>query len=147
MVEAECCLHSTVDLGEVTVWHVLGWLVADSKLETGRAPVNELNGALGLEGRNCAVSVLGDNVTTVQQASSHVFAVAWIALNHLVVGLEAGHGNLLNGVGLVGRFGGRDNWCIGDQREMDTWVGYQVGLEFVEIDVEGTIETERSGDG
>ena len=30
---------------------------------------------------------------------------------------------------------------------MDPWVGDQVGLELGEIDVEGTIEPERGGDG
>merc|ERR1719471_2313993 len=36
---------------------------------------------------------------------------------------------------------------IGSQREMDTWVGHQVGLELCEIDVEGTIESQRGCDG
>jgi len=30
---------------------------------------------------------------------------------------------------------------------MDTWVWYQVGLELSQVDVEGTIESERCGDG
>ena len=30
---------------------------------------------------------------------------------------------------------------------MDTWVGHQVGLELGQIDVEGTVEAERCGDG
>ena len=30
---------------------------------------------------------------------------------------------------------------------MDTWVGHQVGLELGQVDVEGTIEAERCGDG
>jgi hypothetical protein len=30
---------------------------------------------------------------------------------------------------------------------VDTWVWDQVGLELVEINVEGTIETEGGGDG
>ena len=139
--------HGTVDLGEVTVGDHLRWLVADTKLETSWAPVDELDGALGLEGGNSAVGVLGDNITTVQEAGSHVLSVAGVALDHLVVGLEAGHGDLLDRVGLVGCLGCRDNWSICDEREVDTWVWHQVGLELIEIDVEGAVEAEGSGDG
>jgi hypothetical protein len=42
---------------------------------------------------------------------------------------------------------GADDRGIGNQREMDTWVGHQVSLELGKIDVEGTIETEGSRDG
>jgi hypothetical protein len=94
-------LHSTVDLGQITVGDHLGRLIADTNLETSWAPVNELDSALGLESSNCVVDFLGNDITTVQQASSHVLSVAGVALHHLVVGLEAGHGNLLDRVGLV----------------------------------------------
>lgn len=136
-----------VDLGEVAVGHVHRGLVADTELETSRAPVDELDGALGLEGGDGGVSVLGDDVTAVEQAGGHVLAVARVTLDHLVVGLEASHGDLLDAVGLVGGLGGGDDRGVGDQREVDTRVGDQVGLELVEIDVEGAVETERSGDG
>lgn len=135
-----------VDLGEIAVWNHLRWLVADTNLETGWAPVDELDRALGLEGSNRSVDVLWNDITTVQQAGSHVLAVAWVALHHLVVWLEAGHGDLLDGVGLVGRLGCRNNWGICDEWEVDTWVWDQVGLEFVEINVERTIEAQGSSD-
>ena len=35
------------------------------------------------------MNVLGDDITTVQQTSRHVLAVARIAFHHLVVGLKA----------------------------------------------------------
>ena len=140
-------LHSAADLGEVTVGDVLRSLVADTELETSRAPVDELNSALGLESANSGVSVVGNNVTTVQQAGSHVLSLAGIALDHLVVGLEARHGHLLDRVGLVSGLSSRDNGRISDQREVNSGVGDQVGLELVEINVQGTIEAERSSDG
>lgn len=34
----------------------------------------------------------------------------------------------------------------GDQRVVDTREGHQVGLEFSQVDVEGTIETQTGGD-
>lgn len=140
-------LHSAADLGEVAVGDVLGSLVADTELEASGAPVDELDGSLGLEGGNGGVGVVGDNVTAVQQAGGHVLAVAGVTLDHLVVGLEARHGHLLDRVGLVGSLGGRDNRGVGDQREVDSGVGDQVGLELVQVDVEGTVESERGGDG
>ena len=136
-----------VDAGEVAVGDVLGGLVTDTNLETSRAPVDELDGALGLEVGNRGVGVLGDDVSAVEQAGGHVLSVARIALDHLVVGLEAGHGDLLDAVGLVGGLGGGNNRGVGDEREVDTGVGDQVGLELVQVDVEGAVETKRGGDG
>jgi hypothetical protein len=46
----------------------------------------------------------------------------------------------------VGGLGGRDDGRIGNQREVDTGVGDQVGLELVQVDVERAIEAERRGD-
>jgi len=88
-------LHSTVDLGQIAVGHHLRRLVANTNLETSRAPVDELDGALGLESGDGAVDVLGDNVSTVEQASGHVLSVTGITLDHLVVGLKTRHGDLL----------------------------------------------------
>lgn len=93
------------------------------------------------------MGLLGDDITTVQQAGGHVLAVSGITLDHLVVGLEAGHGHLLDGVGLVGSLGGGDDGSVGDEREVDSGVGDQVGLELVQVDVEGTVESEGGGDG
>ena len=58
-------LHSPVDLGEVAIWHHLVWLIAYTNLESGWAPVNELDGALGLEGGDSAMNLLRNNITTV----------------------------------------------------------------------------------
>lgn len=140
-------LHSAADLGEVAVGHVLGSLVADTKLETSGTPVDELDGSLGLKGSNGGVGVVGDDVTTVQQASGHVLAVTGVTLDHLVVRLEARHGHLLDRVGLVSGLGGRDNRRVSDEREVDSGVRDQVGLELVQVDVEGTVESEGSSNG
>ena len=90
--------------------------------------------------------ILGNDIAAVQKTGGHVLAVARVALHHLVVGLEARHGDLLHRVGFVGRFGSGDDRCVGHEREVDTRVRHQVGLELVEIDIERTIETERGGD-
>merc|ERR1719456_1312315 len=60
------------DLGEITTWHN-GWgLVVDTALESSWAPVNELNGSLGLDGGDGSVDILGDDITSVHEAASHV---------------------------------------------------------------------------
>jgi len=41
----------------------------------------------------------------------------------------------------------RDDWGVGGEHEMDTWVGHQVSLELSDIDVEGTIESEGGSQG
>ena len=84
-------LHCAVDFGKVSIRHHLRRLVADTNLETGWAPVDELNGPLCLECSDSLVDIVRDHITTVQQASCHIFAVARITFDHLVVGLEAGH--------------------------------------------------------
>ncbi len=139
-------IHSTVDLGQVTVGDQLRRLEADTELETGRAPVNELDGALGLECCDGAMGILGDDISSVQQASGHVLAVAGITLHHLVVGLEAGHRDLLDRVGLMGSLGSRDDGRISDEGEVDAGIRHQVRLEFVQVDVQGPVKPERGSD-
>lgn len=133
----------TLDLSQVSSRDTLGCLVVDTTLETGRAPVDELDGALGLDGGNSGVDILGDNVSTVHEAACHVLSVARITLGHHVSGLEDGAGNLGNGERFVeGLFGGDDRGVRGEH-EVDTGVRNQVGLELGDIHVQGTIETKR----
>ena len=106
-----------------------------------------MDGPLGLDGGNGCIYVLGNNITAVQHAASHVLAVTGIAFHHLVGGFEAGIGDLGNTQLFVIGFLGRDDRSIRDQREVDTWVGDEVGLELGEIDIEGTVKTEGGCDG
>jgi hypothetical protein len=139
---ADCTLH----LGQITSWNDGRWLVVDSDLESSWTPIDELDGSLGLDGSNGSVDILRNDITSVQHAAGHVLSVTWIALHHLVGWLEAGVGNLSNGQLLVVSLLSRDDWSIGGQREVDTWVWHQVGLELGQVDVQGTIETQRGSD-
>ena len=47
----------------------------------------------------------------------------------------------------MGSFSGGNDGRVGDEREMDTGVWHQVGLELVQVDVEGAVEAERGSDG
>lgn len=140
-------LHGTVDLGQIAVGNIFRSLVADTKLETSGTPVDKLDGALGLERGDSSVGVVRHDVTSVQQAGGHIFAETRVAFDHLIVGFKAGHGNLLDRVGFVGSLGSRDDGGVGDKREMNSRVRHQVGLELVQINVQGTIESKRGSDG
>ena len=140
-------LHSTVDLGEIAIRNLHRGLVADSKLETSGAPVDKLDSALGPESGDSVVSIVRNNVTTVEQASGHVFAVARVTLDHLGLRLEAVHGHLHNAVGFMTGLGSGNNGRISDKREVNSGVGHQVGLEFVQVDIERSIESKRGSDG
>jgi len=135
------------NLGEITTWDNSWWLVVDTALEASWAPVDELDGSLGLDGGNGGVDVLWHNITSVHEAAGHVLAVTWVALGHHGGWLEGGVGDLGNGELLVVGLLGRDDWGVGGQHEVDTWVWHQVGLELSDIDVEGTVESEGGSEG
>jgi len=76
------------NLGEITTGHNSGGLVVDTALEASGAPVDELDGSLGLDGGDGGVDILGDDITTEHEAAGHIFAVAGVALGHHGGGLE-----------------------------------------------------------
>ena len=139
--------HGALHLGKVTTGHHGRGLVVDTALEASRAPINELDGALGLDGGNGSVGVLRHDITTVHEAASHVFAVAGVALGHHGSGLEHGVGDLSHGELLMVSLLGGDDGGVRGKHEVDTGVGHQVSLELSHINVEGTIETEGSSQG
>ncbi len=139
--------HSALHTSQVTAGDDGGGLVVDTALEASGAPVDELDGSLGLDGGNSGVDILGDDVTTEHHAASHVLTVARIALGEHVGGLEDGVGDLRDGQLLVVSLLSGDDGGIRSQHEVDSGVGHQVGLELREIDVEGTIESQGGSQG
>lgn len=63
--------QATADFGEVTAGDVRGGFVTDSELESGRAPIYNLNCLPGLDGSNRRLYILGDHITTVKHTTSH----------------------------------------------------------------------------
>jgi len=122
-------------------------LVVDTDLEASGTPVNELDGFFRLDVGNGGVHVFGHDVTSVQQAASHVFTMAGIAFHHLVSWFEAGVGHLGDGQLLVVSLLGRDDWRVRHQGEVNAGVGHQISLELREIDIEGAVESQRGRDG
>ena len=134
----------TLDLGQIASGDHHRWLVVDTTLESSRAPVNELDGTLGLDGGNGGVDILGDNISTVHETACHVLSVTRIALGHHVGRLKDRVGNLSNGEGLVEGLLRRDDGSVRSKHEVDARVRNQVGLELGNVNVKGSIETKRS---
>mmetsp|Transcript_2757 Transcript_2757/g.8361 ORF Transcript_2757/g.8361 Transcript_2757/m.8361 type:complete len:472 (+) Transcript_2757:1024-2439(+) len=135
--------HGAHDPGEVAARDDGRGLVVDAAFEAGRAPVDELDGALGLDGRDRGVDVLGDDVAAVHEAARHVLAVAGVALGHHAGGLEDRVGDLRDRELLVVRLFGRDDRGVRREHEVDARVRHEVGLELGDVDVEGAVEAER----
>ncbi|KAE9528137.1 hypothetical protein AGLY_012559 [Aphis glycines] len=76
--------NSTLYFGQITTRYHSWRLVIDTNFETSWTPVNKLNGPLGFDGSNGSIDILGDDITTVQHATSHVFAMTWVTFHHLV---------------------------------------------------------------
>jgi len=93
--------HGAHNLGKITTGDDGRGLVVDTALEAGGAPVDELDGPLGLDGGDSGVDILGDDITSVHKAAGHVLTVAGIALSHHRGGLEGGVGDLGYGELLV----------------------------------------------
>jgi len=100
------------DLGEITTGNNGRGLIVDSALETSRAPVNELDGSLGLDGGDSGVDILGDDITSVHEAASHVLSVSGVTLGHHGGGLEGGVGDFGYGELLVVGFLGGDDGSV-----------------------------------
>lgn len=73
--------------------------------------------------------------------------MARVTFHHLVGWLKAGIGDLCYRKLLMVGFLSRDDRGISGQREVDARVGYQVGLEFCQINIQGPIKSEGSSDG
>ena len=83
----------------------------------------------------------------VQQAASHVFTVVRVTVCHLVCWLKARIGDLCYGKLFMVGFLSRDDRGVCDQRKMDVGIRHQVGLEFCQINIQGSIKPEGSSDG
>ena len=59
------------DLRQVATRNVRRRLIADTELEASRAPVDELDGALGLDDGDSGIDVLGNDITTVEEGARH----------------------------------------------------------------------------
>lgn len=85
-----------VFLVSLHTWYNGGWLVVDAHFKSCRAPVDELNGVSGLDGSDSRIDVFGGDISAIQHATGHIFALLKITFHHLVTRVEAGICNFLN---------------------------------------------------
>ena len=93
--------------------------MSTTDLESSGTPINKLDTALGLDGGDSSVDILGDHVPPVEHAAGHVLPVAGITLHHLVGGLETSVGDLGDRELFVVSLLSGDDRGIGDQGEVD----------------------------
>ena len=130
---------SARNLGQITTRYNSWWPGVDAYLERSWTPVNEMNGALGLKASNGFVNIFGNHVTTIKQTAGHIFALTRIALYQLVSWVKAGIWDFCDGELLMISLLSWDDWGVSNEREMDTRVWDQIGLNIQEIDIELTI--------
>jgi hypothetical protein len=100
-----------------------------------------------LDGIDSRVDVLVDDVSSVQNASGHVLPVSWVTLHHLVGRGETHVCELSDGeLSVLAPVRG-DEGGVGGDREVDSRVRDQVGVELVEVDGESAVESEKCRDG
>ena len=85
-------------------------LVINSQFETSRTPINKLNSPTHFNRRDSLVSIPGDNISTIQQSTSHIMSGARIAYNHLIMRFKTLEGDILNTMTFMLRF------SLGDDR-------------------------------
>lgn len=115
--------------------------------ESGWAPINKLDGSVSLNSSNGCVDVFGNNIPPVQKTHSHVLAFPGVTEHHLVGWVKARLGDLIHADLLMVRLFGRNHRGVRGQWEVNAWVRNQIRLEFVQIHVEGTVETQGGSDG
>ena len=64
----------THDFGQITARHYGRWLIIDTTLEASRAPIHELNGALGLDGGNCCVHVFWHHISLAMSGGRNMLS-------------------------------------------------------------------------
>jgi hypothetical protein len=135
-----------LDLGKVTTGNNGRGLVVDTNFKTSGTPVNKLDCTFGLDGGDCRIDILGNDITTVQETARHVLSVTGVTLDHLVGWLKARVGDLSYSQLFMISFFRRDDRSIGHEGEMNTRVGNKIGLELGKINVEGSIKTKGCRD-
>jgi hypothetical protein len=97
------------DFGQISTGDDGRGLIVNSDFESGRAPVDELNGSFGFNCGDGSVNVLRDNVSSVHHGAGHVFSMSGVTFGHHVGGFERRVGDFGNGeLFVIGFFGGDD---------------------------------------
>ena len=149
---SNCCgvaqhAHRSLYLDQVSTRYLIAGLVINTNLKANGMPIHKLDGRLGLDGGDGSIDIFRDHVPMVQQAASHVFTMARVIFHYLVGWLKASTGDLCYSKLFVIGFLSRDDGGICGQREVDAETGHHFGLDFCQINFQGSIKSEGSNDG
>ena len=117
-----------------------------TNLETSWTPIDKLDGSLGFDLCNGSIDIFWNNIATVKETTCHIFAMSGVTFDHLVGWFETGSGDFGDAQLLMEGSISRDDWSVGGKRKVDSWIRNQVSLEFIQIDIESSVEAQRSGD-
>lgn len=130
----------------LTAWDSHWRTIVDADLETGRAPLDQIERRLCFERSNCRIAVSGNDITTIEESYSHIFALSRVTNHHLIRRLCALASELIHFEAFMGRLLLANDRSIADQRIVDAWVWNKVRLKFVEVDIQRAIEAKAGGD-
>ena len=82
---------------------------------------------------NGCIDILGDHISTVEQAYRHVFACFGVAFDHLVVRFEARVGDLRHRHFFMIGFFSRNDRTESGEGKMNSRIGNQIGLKLIQI--------------
>merc|ERR1719464_1974171 len=77
-----------LDFGQVSSRNHGGRLVVDPDFESGRTPIHEPDGPLGLHRPDGGIHVFGHHVPSIHHAARHILSVSRVTFHHLVRRLE-----------------------------------------------------------
>merc|ERR1719285_805209 len=73
--------HGSAYLRQVAAGHHGWWLVVNPHLEASGTPVHKLDAALGLDGGDGSVDILGHDISSVEETAGHVLPMPGVALH------------------------------------------------------------------
>lgn len=136
--------HATVThhLRQVASHHHHRRLIIDAALEIHRAPVHELNCALGLEICNSRVHILWNHIAAIHQVAPHLFFHD-DRTSHTWSGFEDRHRDSCNGkLFVVTPLCGNHQYTT-QEHEVDVVVWHELRLEYCDVDIKHPIEPQR----
>lgn len=113
-------------------------------MEVEFVPVNELDGALGLDSSHRSINILRNDITAVHHAASHVLPMPRVALGHHTGRLEGAICNLRHRQLLVVGLLGRHHRRITRQHEVNSRVWHQVRLKLRDVHIQCSVEAKGS---
>jgi len=137
---------STLGLGDISIRDLSRRLSVDSTLESGRAPVNELNGTLVLDSGHGGLDIRRSDISTVHETTGHELSVGGVTLGEKRSGLGHDSSGQLSYTEslMVSLLTGHERSVSRDEH-VKTRVGNEDSGEVVDVNVQGSLETKGSG--